>query len=99
MEPPFDLAMTVTPSEQKATVTWDWEYHTLSSSSEHEPQEPTGFILERKVGSGDFERVTYQIDGDEREYEDILPADVAAAVFVDQESLSYRIKAYWISNS
>jgi hypothetical protein len=64
----------------------------------NEPLVPTGFIIERKIGSESYSTLTYQIDGTDRSYADVLSVANAGRIFVDRETVYYRIKAYWISS-
>jgi hypothetical protein len=57
---------------------------------------PTGFIVERKYGTGDYTILSYSVAPAAREYIDQLTDDEALGAFGNGVFLSYRVKAYWI---
>jgi len=60
------------------------------------PVTPTGFVVERKYGTGDYTILSYSVPPGDREYTDQLTDDEALDVFGNGISLSYRVKAYWV---
>ena len=80
-------------------MTWQWS--TLNHWGSY--VNPTGLIVERKIGSADFETLTYSIQGnvplsnENYSYEDTLTENDAAGVFALGYQLIYRVRAYWIT--
>jgi hypothetical protein len=74
------------------TITWDW------STLDHwgNPVTPTGFIVERKLGTGNYRILSYDVAPAAREYTDQLTDSEALSVFGNGTFLSYRVRSYWI---
>jgi len=87
LDPPYDLSFVANPFLRKMTISWEW-------SNTHPITTPTGFVVERKIGLGSWEVLSYPIPA-ARSYEDILSDANAALVFVDGNQISYRIKAFF----
>jgi len=77
------------PSESKITITWDW-------SSVNVPAIPSGFIIERDIDGDGYSLLSYTIDPTARTYDDVLSSANAIRAFVDGDSITYRIRAYWL---
>lgn len=77
-------------SSREFTIEWDWTNPPLAN-----PQEPTGFTIERRIGSRDWSVLSFSIPGDARSYIDTLTSDEMRNVLINGEQVGYRIKAYW----
>lgn len=78
------------PATREFLIQWDWTNPPLAN-----PQEPTGFTIERRIGSRDWSVLSFSIPGDSRSYIDILTSDELRNVLINGEQVGYRIKAYW----
>jgi len=90
LNPPHDLSFVADPINRKITISWEWD------NGSHPITTPTGFAIERKIGMGSWELLSYSIPPADRSYEDILSDANAALVFAYGNQLSYRIKAYFV---
>jgi hypothetical protein len=81
----------IDPITREVELSWDW-INPISAI----PQDPTAFIIERKVGDEDWTLIAFDIAPETRSYTDTLSDSVAANVFVYGVNIGYRIKAYWI---
>ncbi len=75
------------------TVDLLWEWANESSAY---PDEPTGFMVEKSVGDGQWQIATWELGPSERAFADQLSDSEAASVFIHGLKLRYRIRAYWI---
>jgi hypothetical protein len=88
------------PVTKEVDLFWKW----ITYNHWGVPVVPTGFILQRKVGDGDYVVVTYSIPpnpdpyDEDYTYTDTLPDDDAAAVFALGEQLTYRVRVYWLTS-
>ena len=79
------------PTTKNIIIQWEWE-----NESSATPDEPDGFVVERKVGDSQWEVVSYDLSKDARTYSDILSDTAAAQIFVYGKPFYYRVRAFWI---
>ncbi len=90
--PPTNLRkVEVNPLTREVSIAWDWVNEPLAT-----PQIPTGFTVERRIGSRDWELRTYSIPGDVFEFTETLTDRDAALIFVRGDDLAYKVTAYWV---
>jgi len=87
------------PVTREITLTWKW------TTQDHWGNwvTPTGFIVERKIGTDDFSVLTYSIlpndppSVEDYSYEDTLSENDAAKVFALGYQIVYRVRTYWVT--
>lgn len=100
METPWDARLTsVNPITKTVGIAWRWK--TLNHWGD--PVVPTGFIVERKIGTGDYVIITYDIPPNpnpldvDYSYDDVLSDGDAAQVLALGYQLVYRVRVYWLA--
>lgn len=100
LETPWDLSIaSIDPLTRTIQLTWKW------TTQDHwgDWVTPTGFVVRRKIGSEDFSVVTYSVlpndppSNEDYSYDDILSDNDAAKIFALGQSVTYGIKAYWVT--
>ena len=88
LNPPYNLTFIADAFTRKIIISWEWD------NPGHVITEPTGFTIDRKIGANSWESLSSSIAPEDRSYEDILSEENAALVFVYDNLLSYRIRAF-----
>lgn len=72
-------------------LSWGW-----GNPPKATPQKPSGFVIEKRIGSRDWTILNDSVSGDSNEYLDALTDDEIDAILLRRLELRYRIKAYWL---
>lgn len=72
-------------------LSWAWE-----NPQKATPQTPSGFVIEKRIGSGDWTLLNDSAPGDSNEYLDTLTDSEIESILLRRSELRYRVKAYWL---